>query len=131
VLESSVYSVAATAFCRALVTYRSIGTPREIARLFEGSAATAAGLSGFTQAAHLYGAAEALRAQIGAPMWPVDRPEYERRIAEARTQVGSEAWEAAWAAGRTLTWEQAADEALRWLSDSAASEDHQRQSLIL
>jgi hypothetical protein len=35
---------------------------------------------------------------ISAPMWLVDRPEYERRVAEARAQVGSEAWEVAWAA---------------------------------
>jgi tetratricopeptide (TPR) repeat protein len=69
-------------------------------------------------AARLWGAADALRTQIGAPMWPVDRPEYERRVAEARAQLGPEEWDAAWAAGRALTWEQAADEALAWLEAS-------------
>jgi tetratricopeptide (TPR) repeat protein len=71
-------------------------------------------------AARLWGAAEVLREQIGAPMWPVDRPEYERRVAEARAQIGSEEWEVAWAAGRTLSWEQAADQALAWMRRSPA-----------
>ncbi len=60
----------------------------------------------------LWGAAEALRKQIGVTMWPVDRTEYERRVAEARQQCQPEAWEASWAAGRTMGWEQASQEAL-------------------
>jgi DNA-binding protein HU-beta len=56
------------------------------------------------------GIAEALREQIGAPMWQVDRPEYARRVAGAREQVDPSDWEAAWMTGRALSWEQAADE---------------------
>jgi hypothetical protein len=52
----------------------------------------------------------------------VERPEYERRLADARALVGSEAWKAAWAACRTLSWEQAADEALVWLDTLGAAE---------
>jgi predicted ATPase/class 3 adenylate cyclase len=66
-------------------------------------------------AARLWGAAEALREQIGAVMWPIDRPDYERRAAAARAALADEAFDAAWQAGRALTWEQAMDEALAHL----------------
>jgi hypothetical protein len=68
-----------------------------------------------SRAARLWGAAEAIRAQIGAPMWPVDRPDYERRVIEARGQLGDKACDAAWQAGGALNLEQAAGEALAGL----------------
>jgi len=66
-------------------------------------------------AARLWGAAEALREQIGTPMWPVDRPDYEAAVAAARAALDNEAFDAAWQAGRALSWEQAVDEALAHL----------------
>jgi hypothetical protein len=50
-------------------------------------------------------------------MWPVDRPAYERQVAQARALGPSAAWDAAWLAGRALTWKQVADEALALLED--------------
>ncbi len=58
----------------------------------------------------LWGAAEALREQIGAPIWPVERPRYERLVADARSQCDPDAWEAAWNAGLALSQEQATEE---------------------
>jgi len=58
-------------------------------------------------AAHLWGAAEALREASGTPIPPVYRPDYERAVAKARTQVGNEIFAKAWAEGRTMTPEQA------------------------
>ena len=58
-------------------------------------------------AAQLWGAAEALREVIGAPMYPVDRDEYAQAVAAARTQMGETAFAAAWAQGRALTPEAA------------------------
>jgi hypothetical protein len=58
-------------------------------------------------AAHLWGAAEALCEASGTPIPPVYRPDYERAVAEARTQVGNETFAKAWAGGRTMTPEQA------------------------
>jgi predicted ATPase/DNA-binding CsgD family transcriptional regulator len=58
-------------------------------------------------AARLWGAAETLREAIGAPMYPVCRASYERALAHARTQVGEQAFAAAWAQGRGMTAEQA------------------------
>jgi hypothetical protein len=56
-------------------------------------------------------------------MWPVDRPECERRVAEARAQLQPEIWDAAWIAGRALNWEQAAEEALALAAGRAALSD--------
>jgi predicted ATPase/DNA-binding CsgD family transcriptional regulator len=60
-----------------------------------------------TWAAQLWGAAEALRDSLGTPMPPVDRADYERSVAAARTQLGKKAFVGAWEEGRTMTAEQA------------------------
>jgi tetratricopeptide (TPR) repeat protein len=62
------------------------------------------------RALNLWGAAEALRAKIGAPLAPAELPRYERLIAEVRTALVDGA---AFDAGRTLTMEQAIEVALK------------------
>jgi hypothetical protein len=57
-------------------------------------------------AAHLWGAAEALRDALEAPIPPVYRADYERSVAAARTHLGEQAFAAAWAQGRGMTLEQ-------------------------
>ncbi len=59
------------------------------------------------QAARIWGAAEALREAIGAPMYPVDRIWYEQALTLARTTLGEQAFATAWAEGRRMTAEQA------------------------
>jgi predicted ATPase/DNA-binding CsgD family transcriptional regulator len=58
-------------------------------------------------AAQLWGAAEVLREGTGASSALVDRAGYERAVATARTQLGEQAFAAAWAEGRRMTPEQA------------------------
>jgi tetratricopeptide (TPR) repeat protein len=70
-------------------------------------AAVAAEQGELVWAAHLLGAAEALREVIGTPIPPVYRLDYERTVAKARTQLGNEAFASVWAEGRTKTLEQA------------------------
>jgi len=53
----------------------------------------------------------------------VDRPEYERRVAACRAALGDDAFDAAWQAGRALTWEQAVDAAVRWLESVRSESD--------
>jgi DNA-binding CsgD family transcriptional regulator/tetratricopeptide (TPR) repeat protein len=65
-----------------------------------------------TRAARLYGAAEALRLDIGAPLSPADQPELERHLATARATLDAASWDAAWADGRAMTPEKAAEYAL-------------------
>ena len=60
------------------------------------------------RAARLFGASDALREAINAPMWPAERADYERNLAAARAQMDEATWQAAWAEGRAMTLEQAA-----------------------
>jgi len=87
---------------------KAMGAKRGIAEVLEGLA----GLAMTTQrdgrkAAHLLGAAEALREAIGAPVPLVERGDYERNVAAVRAQLDETALTAAWAEGRAMTVEQA------------------------
>jgi hypothetical protein len=58
----------------------------------------------------LYGAAEAVRAAISAPLEPLaagDRATFQQSIAALRLGLGEQAFAEAWGAGRQLTVEQA------------------------
>jgi predicted ATPase/DNA-binding SARP family transcriptional activator len=99
-------------FCESLELFREIGSRRGMAECFEafGHAAFAGGR--LERAARLWGAAEALREVSRATMWAPDRAEYERDLPALQAQLDAHALSAAWAAGRALTIEQAAAEAL-------------------
>ena len=60
----------------------------------------------FLWAARLWGTAEALRDGMGTPIPPAYRADYERSVAGARIQLGEQAFDGAWAEGRTMTLEQ-------------------------
>ena len=64
------------------------------------------------RSARLWGTAEVLRETIGAVLSPVEVRMYGPSQTAARDQLGEVAWEAAWAEGRTMTSEQAAQYAL-------------------
>jgi DNA-binding CsgD family transcriptional regulator len=53
-------------------------------------------------AARLFGAAEALREQPGAPKPPIERSEYEAQVAAVRAALGESSFQAAWARGRNM-----------------------------
>jgi len=78
-----------------------------IADYLEGRGTLEAALGVPDAAALLWGAAEALREVIGAPMYPVDRDDYAQAIAAARAHMGETAFAAAWAEGRALSPEAA------------------------
>jgi predicted ATPase/DNA-binding CsgD family transcriptional regulator/tetratricopeptide (TPR) repeat protein len=78
-----------------------------VAASLEGLAALEAGQGAPRQAARLWGAAEALREAIGAPLYPVSRASYEQALVQARAQLGEQEFRAAWAEGRMMTPEQA------------------------
>ncbi len=56
--------------------------------------------------AWLWGAAEALRESIGAPIWPVERASYELSVAATRALLGERVFVTAWAEGRKMPLEQ-------------------------
>ncbi len=74
-----------------------------VAASLEGLAALEAGQGEPRQAVWLWGAAEALREAIGAPMHPVHRASYEQAMALAHTELGERAFAAAWSQGRSMT----------------------------
>jgi predicted ATPase/class 3 adenylate cyclase/DNA-binding CsgD family transcriptional regulator len=86
---------------------RKAGDKRTITSGLEGLAAAVAAQGNYTWAAHLWGAAEALREAIGMPLPPVEHASYNRAVAAARTGLGEQAFAAAWAQGRTQLPEQA------------------------
>jgi hypothetical protein len=66
----------------------------------------------FARAARLFGAAEALRESLGAPLSPSERDEYEGLVSLARDGLDATAFAAAWAEGRSLPMEEANARAL-------------------
>ena len=58
-------------------------------------------------ATRLFGAAEALREAMGAPVPPVERTEYEERVAAVHAVLGEVRFRAAWAQGRSMSPQQA------------------------
>jgi hypothetical protein len=78
----------------------------------EGLAAVVAVQGELPWAARLWGTAEALRDGMGTPIPPAYRADYERSVAGARSQLGEQAFAAAWEEGRAMTVEQVVNEAL-------------------
>ncbi|HEV7235489.1 MAG TPA: LuxR C-terminal-related transcriptional regulator, partial [Ktedonobacteraceae bacterium] len=78
-----------------------------IAVCLEGRAGIAAEEGQLTWAVQLWGATDALRETIRVPIPLIDRIDYERSIATARTRMGEKDFAAAWKAGRAMTPEQA------------------------
>jgi predicted ATPase/class 3 adenylate cyclase len=86
----------------------SSGNAPVLANILELSAAITAELGESLPAARQAGAAEAIRQQQGLPMSEREATMLEARLAPARAAVTAEAWDAEVAAGRALTWQEAA-----------------------
>jgi predicted ATPase len=81
----------------------------------EGLAVAAGAQELAERSTRLFGAAEGLMEAVGAPVYnyvKVDPSLYQRTKASARSQLGEEAFEAAWPEGRAMTFEQAVEYAL-------------------
>jgi ATP/maltotriose-dependent transcriptional regulator MalT len=84
----------------------------QISESLEELAAVLAAQGEATRAAGLWGAAEALREEIAAPIAPTERTRYEAAVATARTAYLDAAFESAWAEGRAMTPKAAIDYAV-------------------
>ena len=60
-------------------------------------------------ATRLFGAAAAIRDTVGAPVPAVARPDYERDVAAVRSLLDEASWTAAWAEGRSMSVQAAAE----------------------
>ena len=109
------YERAATAFEEALHLLRRLGDTESIIHCLLGLAWLAAPRGEPVRAARLWGATEALQEATGSV---ADSPfirsqyDYESLPAAARSRLDEAAWEAAWAEGRAMSPEQAAEYAL-------------------
>ena len=95
-----------------LTLNREIGSWEFFAYSLEGFAGLAGAKAQGGRAARLWGAAEALRKSIGAPLSIEGRLYFERNMVAARAQLGEAAWEAAFAQGMAMSPEVAAEYAL-------------------
>ena len=59
------------------------------------------------QAVLLSGAVDGLRQRVGLQLWPILRPRRQERVANARASLGDERYEQVYAAGRTLSYQEA------------------------
>jgi non-specific serine/threonine protein kinase len=59
------------------------------------------------RAAHVFGAAHAFLERSGTLIDPSDQPEHDRNMAFVRAQLGEAAFDAAWAEGQAMTFDQA------------------------
>jgi ATP/maltotriose-dependent transcriptional regulator MalT len=121
-LRGGALDQAAACFAESLTLFQEFGSREGIAWCLTGLAAVAAARARQEHgpeeiqpeaacfalcAAHLFGAAEALRDDIGALLWPADRAEHDRYVEGARMVLDTHLWETAWAEGRRIEPEQA------------------------
>jgi non-specific serine/threonine protein kinase len=92
-----------------------MGDRANVAYCLEGLAVVARARGDAERCARLIGAAEGLHEAVGVPVYVYYEPHrslYERTAAAVRSQMGEEAFEAARAEGRAMTFEQAVAYAL-------------------
>ena len=94
-------------FEESLVLAETESSKRHITSALEGLAGVLASQGEHVWAARLWGSAEARRDEMGTPIAPVYRAEYERSITAVRSKLGDKTFIAAWAEGRNMTPEQA------------------------
>jgi DNA-binding CsgD family transcriptional regulator len=95
-----------------LVLGQTSGNRLHTLQCIEAAMMLAADLTQAEKAARMWGAAEASRDAIGAPLQPVDREFYGPYLDTARTELGEEAWSAARNRGRTMTLDEAVEYAM-------------------
>jgi len=94
-----------------LALYRQLGNKVGAAACLEGVASLAVVWGEPGRATRLLAVAGAVRAAVGAPLPPIDRPDHDRVVAEARATLGDDGFAEAWAVGHALPLEQAIAEA--------------------
>ena len=98
------YLAAVMHFKEALTLIREFDSQWSMAAFLEGFAAAAVALAGSARAARIWGGAERLREELGAPIGASDRARYTREITAARVAMDDNAaFDQAWQEGRAMT----------------------------
>ncbi len=114
-LSRSDYQGATSLFEEGVALSGEVGDRANLAYCLEGLAVVAGVRGEAMRSARLIGAAEGLHEAVGVPVYiyyEPDRSLYEHTVAAIRSQMGAEAFEAARAQGRALTFKQAVAYAL-------------------
>ena len=98
--------------CEGLSLGRELDEKPSIAKSLEGLAATAGIMGQGNRTARLWGAAQALREDIKAPLPSHEQSLHEPYVASARLQLGEESWQATCEEGRKMAPDEAAEYAL-------------------
>ena len=98
------YAQAARQLTESLRLFVALGHQERINFALVGLANVAVAHGDVDTAARLYGAAEALRDRIGAPLPGFEQDAYVRAVTRARRQMDPATWTGAWAEGRALPW---------------------------
>jgi tetratricopeptide (TPR) repeat protein len=101
------YKRATGMFREALSLYQSAGDKIGPPFSMEALGLIATALGDWKRAARLWGAASAWREAINEPLSVTYQRDYDASIAQARTQLGEEAYESAWSEGHAMSPEQA------------------------
>jgi len=91
---------------------KQLGMPHLTAAHLHAVASLAGAQGQPVRSARLWGAAESLRQEIGTILSPVEHYVYEPYIDAARAKLDDVEWEAAWAEGKAITFEEAIEYAL-------------------
>ena len=96
-----------------LELFRGLGHKLGIAEALEELGAVSAAQGDGAQAAMLFGAAHALREQMGAPLPLVDRAGHDSLLAACRAQLGEAAFAEAWAQAAARPWQEVVEDVLK------------------
>jgi predicted ATPase len=97
---------------QSLKMFEQLGMRWDIAYVIENLGGVAAYAGRPADAARLIGAADRAREELGTPLPEGEKVAYNRYVAAAKEALGDEGFRAAWAEGRDMTLEEAADYAL-------------------
>jgi tetratricopeptide (TPR) repeat protein len=106
------YAAACSFYAESLTIFRELGDRQGLAGVLEAFSTLATVTGAPLHAAYMWGAAERLREEIDEPIAPIEKEEYDSMVAEARNELGHEAFAAAWETGRNMTMEEACELAL-------------------
>ncbi len=107
------YVTARSSLVESMAIHQELGDPAGIALVLERFAELAAAQAQYTGAVRLLAAATTLRDSIDARLSPEAQAALDRKIDPARRSLGQPAANAAWAAGRAMSLEEAIEQALQ------------------
>jgi len=106
------YSEAISSYRETILGWQRMGHRSAVAHQLESLAFIAKAMEQPDKATQLLGAAEALRQKIEIDMTPPEREEYDKEVADLKTNMDAKEFASFWAEGRSMTMDKAIELAL-------------------